>query len=298
MESIFLASGVRFDTTNEEGHLLHTETGACVDLDPTATLVLQTALEAETKAQALAMLSARLEATEAQLEEALETTLDHLLTYHFLSTTASSEARQTDVLPVLGAPFNEVAPEPMPLCASLRHVDWEFFLTGRRVNSPLPPISCKMRAYAYCKTGTILLLMGATRLAASFCAWLGGQKLSEKIRHDAWEALVRRLSPLGFPCLKGEREEMVRTARRELVLCQLLVRLLAPTAVCLIRSIAFCAYLRALGLPATVVIGRAHFDLSSQYPFHAWTELEGQVVNDHAELQSGYTVMARIPSQS
>lgn len=59
----------------------------------------------------------------------------------------------------------------------------------------------------------------------------------------------------------------------------------------------FCTYPRALGLPAIVVIGRARFDLSSQYAFHTWTELAGQVVNDHAELQSGYAVMAHISSQ-
>ncbi len=93
-----------------------------------------------------------------------------------------------------------------------------------------------------------------------------------------------------------ERERAARLARRELVFCQMLVRTLAPTGVCLIRSIAFCTYLRALGLPAKVVIGRACFDLSGHYPFHAWVELAEWVVNDHAELQSGYDILQRIPT--
>ena len=78
MGFVFLASEVRFDTTNEEGHILHTATGACVDLDPMATRFLETALSAETKVQSLEALSVRIDAALAQLEEALEATLDPL----------------------------------------------------------------------------------------------------------------------------------------------------------------------------------------------------------------------------
>jgi sugar phosphate isomerase/epimerase len=39
------------------------------------------------------------------------------------------------------------------------------------------------------------------------------------------------------------------------------------------------------------------FDLSGHAPFHAWVELAGLVVNDHAELQSGYRVIQRLPLQ-
>jgi hypothetical protein len=294
----FLASGVRFDITNEEGHLLHMGTGVCVHLDPIATLVLRVALETETKAQALAELSTRIDASETQLEEAIETTLERLFADRFLSATAPSQARHTPVEPVLSPLFDAVTPESVLLRTKQERIDWEFFLTGRRVNSPLPCVSWERRAYAYWRTGTILLFMGATHLVAFFCAIFRGQKLSEKVRQRAWRTLEHRLSLLGPHRLKGEQEEMVRVARRELVLCQMLVRLLAPTGVCLARSIAFCAYLRALGLAATVVIGRARFDLSSQYPFHAWTELEGQVINDHAELQSGYTIMTHIPTHN
>ncbi len=297
MGFIFLASGVLFDTTHEEGHLLHRKTGACVDLDPIATLLLEVSLEAETKAQAVASLSARIDATEAQLEEALEATLDHLLMHRFLSTTATSDAGHTDVRLVPSPPFDVTMPKPVPLHSGLARVDWEFFLTGRLVNRPLPRFSCGRRGYASFQTGMVLLFMGTTHLAASFCERLRWSRLAEKVRQQAWGTLAHHLSRLGHNRNIVQREDAVRVARRELVLCQIVVRLLAPKAVCLLRSTAFCAYLRALGLAASVVIGRARFDLSSKSAFHAWTELEGQVVNDHAELQSGYAEISRIPSQ-
>lgn len=297
MGFIFLASGVSFDTTNEEGQLLHKKTGVCVDLDPIATLLLQIALEAETKAQAVVSLSARIDAAEAQLEEALEATLDHLLMHCFLSATAPSEAVHTDIRPVSSSLFDVTTPKPVQLHSELECIDWGFFLTGRLMNRPLPHFSCRKRGYALFRTGMVLLFMGMTHLAASFCERIRWSQLAAMIRQQAWRVLAHRLSRLGHSRNIVQREDAVRVARRELVLCQVLVRLLAPTAVCLVRSTAFCAYLRALGLPAAVVIGRARFDLTSQYAFHAWTELEGQVVNDHAELQSGYVVMTRIPSQ-
>jgi hypothetical protein len=294
---IFLASGVRFDSTNEEGLLLHKKTGMCVNLDPIATLLLEISLESETKAQAVASLSARLDATEAQLEEALEATLDHLLTHRFLSTIAPSEGGCDEVGPVQSPAFDVMIHQPVPQRCGREHIDWEFFLTGRLLNRPLPRFSCARRGYALFQTGTVLCFVGMIHLIASLCELSGASRLTEKVRQQAWEALAHHLSRLGHNGNIVEEDDAMRVARRELVFCQMLVRLLAPTAVCLIRSTAFCTYLRALGLPAFVVIGRARFDLTSQYAFHAWTELEGQVVNDHAELQSGYAEISRIPSQ-
>ncbi len=296
MGFIYLAAGVRFDTTNEEGHLLNTATGACVNLDPIATLLLQIALEAETKAQAVASLSARIDAPDAQLEEALASTLDHLLALGFLQLVAPSPGGYDEVEPVSCLQEGVMTHQPLPLHTGRAHIDWEFFLTGRRVNSPLPRFSCKMRGYAIFQTGMVLLFIGATHLIAFLCEASGAPRQAERVRQRGWEVLVQRLSRLGRNVHQVARDDAARLARRELVFCQMVVRLLAPTAVCLVRSIAFCAYLRALGFSATVVIGRARFDLSSQYAFHAWTELEGQVVNDHAELQSGYAEISRIPS--
>jgi hypothetical protein len=293
---IFLASGVCFDTTNEEGQLFHTATGACVDLDPIATIFLQIALETKTRVQALVVLTARIDATDAQLEEALEATLHHLLTLGFLNTMAPINAEHDEVEPLPCLQEGVMMPQHVPLHCELAHVDWEFFLTGQIVNSPLPRFSCGRRGYASFQTGTMLLFVGSTHLIVYLCEALGQSLLAERVRQRAWKALMQRLSRLGQNFLKVNAEDAVRVARRELGICQVVVRCLAPTALCLVRSVAFCAYLRALGFPATLVIGRACFDLTSRHPFHAWVELAGQVVNDHTELQSGYNVMQRLPS--
>jgi Transglutaminase-like superfamily len=294
---IHLASGVIFDSTNDEGHLLHTATGSCLALDPLATLFLQTALNQESKASTLAALRTRVEATDAQLEEALASVLDHLLTLGFLSTIPFADAGTTEArhLPVFSV--DVLAASNQPPLSRQPCPDWEFFLTGRMVNSPLPRISPLRRGDAFCKTGTLVLSMGPTHLLTTLCDLLGWHTRAQQIRQREWELLAQRLSRLGSPWRDMEADLLWRLARRELVWCQMLVRVFAPTGVCLIRSIAFCTYLRALGLPATVVIGRACFDLSGHAPFHAWVELAGLVVNDHAELQSGYRVIQRLPVQ-
>ena len=296
MGFIYLASGVLFDSMNEEGRLLHIATGTCVDLDPLATLFLRIALSTETKARALAVLAGSVDATLEQLEESLQVMLDHLVTHHFLSTTASFDTERDETEQMLAFSAEVMMPMPLPPLSKHTHVDWEFFLTGRVVNSPLTHFSCFRRAYACWKTGTSLLFVGYTHSVTILFESLGQSRQAGKMRQRVWEAHARRLSCLGNHQSKMDADDAMRVARLELVFCQMLVRLLAPTALCLVRSIAFCTYLRALDLPATVVIGRACFDLSGQYSFHAWTELAGEVVNDHAELQSGYAIMARIPS--
>ena len=166
------------------------------------------------------------------------------------------------------------------------------------VNDPLPRFSLFKRGYAFWKTGEILLLVGYFQLVSFPFKALGRHKRVELLREREWKVLAQRLSRFKSYQRNLETNLLWRLARRELVFCQMLVRFLAPTGVCLVRSIAFCTYLRALGLPAKVVIGRACFDLSSRYLFHAWTELAGMVVNDHAELQSGYTVLQRFPEEA
>jgi len=294
---IHLASGILFDAANEEGQLLHTATGTCLALDPLATLFLQTALNQESKASTLATLESRVDATDAQLEESLASVLDHLLTLGFLCTVPSADAGTMEAryLPIFSADV-QTAPNYPPLSRQ-SHVDWEFFLTGRMVNSPLPRVSPFRRGDALWKTGTLVLSMGSTHLLATLRDLLGWHTRAQQIRQCEWELLTQRLSRLGGSWSDMEADLLWRLARRELVWCQMLVRILAPTGVCLLRSIAFCTYLRALGLPATVVIGRACFDLSGRALFHAWVELAGFVVNDHAELQSGYRVIQRLPVQ-
>jgi hypothetical protein len=267
-------------------------------LDPLATLFLQVALSVETKAHALARLVSHIDATDVQLEESLLFVLDQLLSLGFLSTTPSSNAYREEVGRVPSFSVEAMNPSHQPHVSRHSLVDWEFFLTGQMVNSPLPRFSLFRRGYAFWETGNILLLVGYSHLIASLLESLRRHKRAELLRRREWETLSQRLSRLKCHHSNLEPDLLWRLARRELVFCQMLVRFLAPTGVCLVRSIAFCTYLRALGLPAQVVIGRACFDLSSHYFFHAWTELAGLVVNDHAELQSGCVVLQRFPKEA
>ncbi len=51
---ITLAKGVVFDTTNEEGRIVHAESGECLALDRIATMLLQSGLRHTTKDEAIA----------------------------------------------------------------------------------------------------------------------------------------------------------------------------------------------------------------------------------------------------
>jgi hypothetical protein len=298
MGFIFLSSGILFDATNEEGQLLQTKSGTCLALDSLATLILQVTLSSETKAQAQARLVSSLEATDAQIEEGLQSVLDQLLALGYLRTTPPPDVCGEEAEHVSFASEEVMDPFKPPQVSRDTLVGWEFFLTGRIANDPLPRTPLKRRVYALWKAGNMLLFMGYAHLVASTLEFLRQDKQAELLRQREWERIAQRISRLKSRRSHLGTDLLWRMARRELVFCQMLVRLLAPTGACLVRSIAFCTYLRALGLPAQVVIGRACFDLSSHYSFHAWTELTGKVVNDHDELQSGFVVLQRLPEKA
>jgi hypothetical protein len=81
--------------------------------------------------------------------------------------------------------------------------------------------------------------------------------------------------------------------RREVLFSQLVLRAMAPHALCLPRALALGVYLSALGLPAEVVVARERAPTHPRYGFHAWTELYGDVVNDRPEVQIGHSVLQR-----
>jgi hypothetical protein len=181
-----------------------------------------------------------------------------------------------------------------------QRASWEVFLTGRLINEPLPPFPLIKRMYALSKVISILLMLGGYRLTKHIFAWLQFREQVLCVQRREWKSICRALSALPASplplCTERESEKIERIARRELVWCQFAVRFLAPMAMCLVRSVAFCTYLRAVGLSAQLVVGRERFCLSDDDAFHAWVELADHVVNDHDELQSGYVVMFRVPS--
>jgi hypothetical protein len=303
---ITLAKGVIFDATNEQGRIVHTEKGVCLALDQITTVLLQSGLGHATKDEAIADLQARIEASDQQLEEGLLTVIQHLRSFDLLA----SERRETlphQIMPeAQGCEYVPEASQADTLFQkredfSEERASWEVFLTGRLMNEPLPSFSFIKRVYALSNVVSILLLLGGYRLAEHIFTWFHLRNQVLCLQRREWESICHVLSTLhALPlrlCTEREIEIVERTARRELTWCQFFVRLLAPIGMCLIRSVAFCAYLRSLGLPAQLVVGRERFCLSDDdTDFHAWVELAGHIVNDHDELQSGYEIMCRIPS--
>lgn len=153
--------------------------------------------------------------------------------------------------------------------------DWELFVADPDAGSRPPRVPVRHRAYAMACTARTL--------------WT--------YRRRGWQSAQRHLRavrprPTGYGSLPPGTA--VRLAGRQVLWCQLVVRVLAPRADCLPRSLALLAYLSALGLPARLCIGRVIAGASSADRFHAWTELHGTVLNDYDDVTSGYRVLQRI----
>lgn len=74
-----------------------------------------------------------------------------------------------------------------------------------------------------------------------------------------------------------------------------LVRTLYGRRRCLCESLAATAALRALGLPATTVVGYATGFGSPVTPVHAWTALDDVAVSDRRYVWQSYTEITRYP---
>jgi Transglutaminase-like superfamily len=304
---ITLAQGVVFDTTNEEGRLLHTASGECLAFDRIATILLQSGLEQATKEEVIANVQTWIEASNQQVEEGLQVVIQQLRACNMSGSDLADVEIQTP-------PASTPALQPEghgdeSFCANTRssqqepvpgqRASWEVFLTGTLINEPLPPMPLFRRVSALSTVVSILFVLGGYRLTEHLLVRLRLPRYGLSIQQQEWKHLCRLLSAL--PVLPSrlwagrEVEVLERLARRELIWCQFIVRSFAPKAMCLVRSLAFCAYLRAAGLPAQLLVGREQFCLSEDDAFHAWVELAGRVVNDHDEVQTGYTVMHRVP---
>ena len=300
MAWIALAPGVVFDVRDEEGCLIHILSGYAYALDPLTTALLQAALTAQNMVDAIVSLREVVEADDQQLAEGFHILLKQLEELKLIHT----DQKDGSLFPHSSRKAREpIPPEhlhpallPPRKCSLPKNALFQhFFLTGDLTQHPLPQISWWQRGWAIWRLLGLLLTLGYYRVRASL-----GRHQAQWVSHageQAWGSLGHTLSSINRYALGYEAEVLHHMARQELVYCQLVVRLLAPTALCLVRSVACCTYLRALGFPAQVVIGRSRFDLSEhRFAFHAWTEVAGIIVNDHAELQSGYTTIQRLPA--
>lgn len=130
--------------------------------------------------------------------------------------------------------------------------------------------------------------------------------------HAILRVYDRRGEPVAFeflrrlPCPnRGDwcEVEALLVARHLSATVQVFLRLRYPGALCVPRSLAVCAALRRAGLPAQVVIGRrlvrggqVRFANTAQgFDFHAWVELDGQVLTDAPVSKLGYAKLVTVP---
>ncbi len=291
MGFITLAPGVVFDVIDGEGCLICLVSGDAYALDPLPTMLLQVGLTSGNLEDAVAAIHPRVDADEQQVAEGFQLLYQQMLDLYLIDQKdgcplPSREARG----PAL--PRQCVTDTPAQRISSNDVLFQEFFLTGQLTHRPLPQIFWWKRVLAIWHVTKLLVVLGQFR----FRAYLLHRRKRAQAERQAWRYLCQTLARMSRHRIDQEGEVLACLARRELVYCQLVVRLLAPLAHCLMRSAAFCTYLRSLGLPAHLVIGRPLFhQADDRFAFHAWTELAGRIVNDHAELQSGYSVIQRLP---
>lgn len=164
--------------------------------------------------------------------------------------------------------------------ATKERLNWEIFLMEVDDVPPPPSVSLTLRLYA----------VGCT---------IRGLRLLQK---EGWGAACRYLQTLRPGQGANANTALppavaIRLSWRNMLLSQLILRVLDPNALCLARSYALTVYLSALGLPATVAVAREKLTTNSRYNFHAWSELHGTVLNDSPEVPSGYTVLQRVACQ-
>jgi Transglutaminase-like superfamily len=111
-------------------------------------------------------------------------------------------------------------------------------------------------------------------------ALIRGRRL---LRSGGWRALIDALPPK--PTGQAPAAADIRAIGDE---CARAARLLPVATQCLERSYATCSILRRRGAPALFCVG-----LSRRPPmrFHAWVEVDEQVVNDGQWVRTSYQVL-------
>ncbi|HEY4386664.1 MAG TPA: lasso peptide biosynthesis protein, partial [Ktedonobacteraceae bacterium] len=64
---------------------------------------------------------------------------------------------------------------------------------------------------------------------------------------------------------------------------------------CLIRSLALCAYLLSLDVPATIIIARPKYGSRSGFKLHVWVEIHGKPLNEPPNIGDGYRQLYAFP---
>jgi hypothetical protein len=116
------------------------------------------------------------------------------------------------------------------------------------------------------------------------------------LRRHGWgtaQCYLRDLRPAAEARAELTPRMALRLARREVLPCHLVLRLVEPNALCLPRSFALVTYLSTFGLPAEVVVARQRSSIGRRFAFHAWAELHGEVLGDIPGVTVGYTALQR-----
>jgi hypothetical protein len=143
-----------------------------------------------------------------------------------------------------------------------------------------PPVPWRLRLHAVRHTIRALRLLKTG-------GWGTAHRYHQRLRPGPGWRVTAALEP----------HTAILLVRREVLFSQLVLRAMAPRALCLPRALALGVYLSALGLPAEVVVARERAPTHPRYSFHAWTELYGDVLNDRPEVQIGHSVLQRVSAR-
>lgn len=94
-----------------------------------------------------------------------------------------------------------------------------------------------------------------------------------------------------------DKQRMYIYSRHVASWAQTFVNMISRRALCLERSVAVCAAMRSLGIPAEVVVARRAAANSSQtFEFHAWVEVDKIPINDTIDNPSVFVELFRVPN--
>jgi hypothetical protein len=121
----------------------------------------------------------------------------------------------------------------------------------------------------------------------TFSAFIGLLAFDLLLKFRGFESLIKRVEswPTAKP-LKTDRE----TCRRVRAMVDRAQMYYPKKAMCLQHSAVVTCLLRRRGVPAEMVLTAQEFPLKA----HAWTEVEGEVVNDSPQVKTKYRELKRI----
>lgn len=302
---IRLAPGIAFAYVDEIGIVVDALNDRYYELDACQALLCATLLHTSDRPSAMQMLKEAIAANEVQLSQALGALEDYLLERGWIEPAHSAYGTGRADIPrfplraqsagVTDAPLEPLSLVPalnVPLKQKGERLSWGIFLPDAPLSvTPHLQLSWWQRLYALTQTWRVLSLF----------------RRKEHWMLPCYHAL-REIRPMPGTFHLSTTAEMLVLARQEVLWSQMVIHAIFPfgplgkkgyenaEGLCLPRSLGLCAYLRALGVPATLVLACSRFSYhTGVQEYHAWTQVQGLPLNEAPEICSGYAPLLSLP---